>query len=145
MDKRYSPRGKIRISASFDGEVWLEHDGFLVNRKKLKGGDELELTVNTGQTLAIFQGLDRIRSIVFARPNLSRPGVGLNKGLWNDALLCRRLRRLTGDEVPTVHALTEAVRFFQSYRATGAWLRMRKAEGSISARALSLLLTLMNK
>ena len=86
-----------------------------------------------------------IRSIVFARPTLSRPGVGLNKGLWNDALLCRRLRRLTGDEVPTVHALTEAVRFFQSYRATGAWLRMRKAEGSISARALSLLLTLMNK
>ena len=143
--KGIPPRGKIRISASFDGEVWLEHDGFLVNRKKLKGGDELELTVNTGQTLTIFQGLDRIRSIVFARPNLSRPGVGLNKGLWNDALLCRRLRRLTGDEVPTVHVLTEAVRFFQSYRATGAWLRMRKAEGSISARALSLLLTLMNK
>lgn len=106
----------------------MEHDGFLVNRKKLKGGDELELTVNTGQTLTIFQGLDRIRSIVFARPNLSRPGVGLNKGLWNDALLCRRLRRLTGDEVPTVHALTEAVRFFSElsgYRSVVAYAEGR--------------------
>lgn len=143
--KGVPPRGKIRISAPFDGEVWLEHDGLLINRKKLKGGKELELTVTTGQTLTIFQGLDRIRSIVFALPSSSHFGEEPNKDLWNDVVLCRRLRRLTGDEVPAVHALTEAVRFFQSYRATGAWLRVQKAKGSISARALSLLLALMKK
>lgn len=137
--------GMIQISASFDGEIWLENDGFLSERRELKGGEELQLKVSAGHTLTIFQGLDQIRSIVFARPNQTRAREEQNKESWGDALLCRRLRRLTGDEVPAVHILAEAVRFFQGYRATGAWLRTRKAEGCISARALSLLLTLMNE
>lgn len=138
-------KGAIRISAPFDGEVWLESDGFLFDRRVLKGGKDLDLKVKVGLTLTIFQGLDRIRSIVFARPGQKKPEEGHGKASWDDALLFRRLRRMTGDEVSAGHTLAEAARFFRKYRATSAWLRVRKAEGQISARALALLRELMEK
>lgn len=140
------PRGTaIRVLAPFNGEVWLENGGILSDQRELKGGEELELKVNPGQTLTIFQGLDRIRSIVFARPNQQGPEGGHNKESWYDAQLYRRLRRLTGDEISATHLLAEAVLFFRGYRATGAWLRARKAEGRISARALAQLRMLMEE
>lgn len=138
-------KGAIRISAPFEGEVWLESDGVLFDRRELKGGEELELKVKVGQTLTIFQGLDRIRTIVFARSGQKRPGGEHGKEPWDDALLFRRLRRMTGDEVPAVHALAKSVRFFRKYRAISAWLRARKVDGQVSARALALLRKLMEK
>lgn len=138
-------KGAIRVSAPFDGEVWLESDGFLFDRRELKGGKDLDLKVKVGLTLTIFQGLDRIRSIVFARPGQKKPEEGHDKASWDDALLFRRLRRMAGDEVSAGHTLAEAARFFRKYRATSAWLRVRKAEGQISARALALLRDLMKK
>lgn len=135
----------IRIYVPFDGEAWLESDVFALTRMKLKGGEERELKVNWGQTLTIFQGLDRIRSIKFPRPKGRSFFGGYSKESWDDAMLCRRLRRMTGDEVSTVHILAEAIQFFRGYRATCAWLFMRKIEGRVSARALSLIQALMSE
>ena len=140
-----SPGSTIGILAPFDGETLLENDGVIFDRQKLKSSEELRLKVNTGQTLTIFQGLDRIRSLVFARPGQKRFEGGQNRTLCDDARLYRRLSRLTGDEVPAVHLLAVVTHFFRGYRATGAWLRMRKAEGRISARALAQLRALMEK
>lgn len=140
-----SPGSTIGIFAPFDGEILLENDGVIFDRQKLKSSEELRLKVNTGQIVTIFQGLDRIRSLVFARPGQKRFEGGQNKALWDDALLYRRLSHLTGDEVPAVHLLAVATNFFRGYRATAAWLRMRKAEGRISARALTQLRALMEK
>jgi len=140
------PRGgEIRIIARFDGEVWLERDNIRCDCRKLKGGEELKMKVTSGVVLNIFQGLDRVRSIVFARLGQKRSGAGNENDKWDDAMLCRRLRRLTGDEVPAVHQLAIALRFFHGYRATSAWLLSQKAEGRISVRALSLLQNLMGK
>lgn len=135
----------VQVFAPFDGEAWLEKDGFLLTRIELKGGEKRELKVNRGQTLTIFQGLDRIRSIHFYRPKGKNFGDVCNKESLDDALLCRRLQRMTGDEVPAAHILGMAVQSFREYRATCAWLLMRKAEGRISARALSLIRTLMSE
>ncbi|WP_165067563.1 hypothetical protein [Desulfovibrio sp. ZJ200] len=147
------PGTRLYVKGPFDGEVWLQSGGSpLVDRRTLKGGEDLELKAGMGQTLVIFQGLDCVRTIVFARPGQKRQGTeapeqtknGSAVG-WTDTQLCRRLRRMTGDEVEASRPLAEFIHFFRGWRSVEMWLRQRQAKGNISKRAKTLLYTVMQE
>lgn len=149
------PGTRLYVQGPFDGEVRLQSgDSPLADRRTLKGGKELELKAGMGQTLIIFQGLDCVRTIVFARPGQKRQGAealdleqtkdGVAVG-WTDTQLCRRLRRMIGDEVEASRPLVEFIHFFRGWRSVEMWLRQRQAEGSISKRAQILLYTVMQE
>lgn len=147
------PGMRLYVQGPFDGEVWLQSGGSpLADRRTLKGGEELELKADMGQTLIIFQGLDCVRTIVFARPGQKRQGTEVPEQAkngsavrWTDTQLCRRLRRMTGDEVEASRPLAEFIHFFRGWRSVEMWLRRRQAEGSISNRAKILLYTVMQE
>lgn len=130
---------KVRIKSFFDGMVKLEKAGKPTDRYSIKGGELLELAVNTGQTLSIFQGLDLIRTIVFYR-------LGSGKNIVvDDVQLSRKLKRFVGDEVAAIHAIAKFAYYFRNCRVTGAWLRKKKEKGIISSRALALLSKIFGK
>ena len=67
--KGLKPGTKIYVQSEFDGEVWLENKNSpLPDRRFLKGGTALEVELGTVQTLTVFQGLDRVRTIYFRLP-----------------------------------------------------------------------------
>ena len=98
-----------------------------------------------GQTLIIFQGLDRVRTIVFARPCPKKQLKNDSAVGWTDTQLYRRLRRMSGDEVEASRSLLEFIRFFKRWRSVEAWLRQKQVDGSISKRAQILLRAVMEK
>ena len=147
------PGTHLYVQGSFDGEVWLKsEDSPLPDRRMLKGGATLELKAGMGQTLSIFQGLDCVRTIVFVRP-AQKEGSAEDGGSskkdhvlgWTDAQLCRRLKRMTGDEVEDVRFLAECVRFFREWRSVGAWLKQKQIDGNISRKAHNLLWVIMEE
>ncbi|WP_294556726.1 hypothetical protein [uncultured Mailhella sp.] len=145
------PGTLLYVRGPFDGEVWLKsEDSPLTERYTLKGGEVLELKAGMGQTLTIFQGLDSMRTIVFVRPGQTgestegreQPKSDDASG-WTDMQLCRRLKRMHGDEEEASRALAECLRFFRGWRLVEAWLRQRQSEGTVSRRAQILLCRVM--
>ena len=147
------PGTLLYVRGPFDGEVWLKsEDSPLTERYTLKGGEVLELKAGMGQTLTIFQGLDCMRTIVFVRPGQTGESTEDREqpksdevSRWTDMQLCRRLKRMRGDEEEASRALAECLRFFRGWRLVEAWLRQRQAEGTVSRRAQTLLYRVMDE
>lgn len=138
------PETLLYVQGEYDGEVWLQgSESLFPVRRTLKGGKPLVIKVGMGKVLTIFQGLDSVRTIVFARPGQKKQGASLQeftkKEAWTDSQLVRHLRRMCGDEVESPRSLSTFVRFFKKWRLVEVWLRQQQTAGCISRRAQKLL------
>ncbi len=133
--KELKPGTRIYVQCEFDGEVWLENKNSpLPDRRILKGGTALEVELGLVQRLTVFQGLDRVRTIKLDCPDILPASTLQTETAWTDAQVCRRLRRMEGNEVEDPRAVAEFIRFFREWNSTYAWLRQRQVEGHIPAK-----------
>lgn len=126
IQEKLPPSKKIIVRSAYDFTVQCKRDGWLVYRNEVIEQHEYEFTVEFGDTIEIYQGLDLVFRVQYKKPNIKRK---------ETTELCRLLFHQRDRHIPIDLEVKVAARFFMDDPLIKNWLRKQLQTGNISQKA----------
>lgn len=126
------PRNRLLvIKAHFEGMVQVEDHGKIIRRYPLRAEEHMDIPVQFGYEVIVFQGLDRVHSLRFERQRKDEE--------QDEIETLKKLRRCSGTLIPVTHEWGSLASNLKQSPQLKRWLRDRIREGKMPKSAFLVL------